>query len=751
LWDIICVPIKGDNDEYGGIFDNGLNLLILKSPENDITNKLEVVCPSNFYGTGYLDIDREILILYTRNGYYEPIYKYNRLSEGNRYNVTKLFYMPAIDRQAPPLANMMKYIREQLIKNCKLLPSNTKYQFKENISADILTQLEKCRQLSNTPIQILNLNTKVIGLLIQKQKNKPVMIPCRPSSLNEELPFILADDPDILNTFEETLHALHTYSSKACGIPCKPILKIINDNITVGIVTETNQFVPVIPEPHVSESLDDDGKDENGLIIVDNGNGISNYLTEPSMTSDDVDEERIHAVNNIKLESQLYNSFRNILRIVLNQIENSSDIKRQIVDVLNNITIPYYEKLREIIGMLHGVMDDYVAFTRYNISSNAAVQSILKCINLDKKKCEDNPTCLYVKKDGKCKLQIPKTNLISGGDNEEIYFGRLADEMIRYSRIRMFILNPRQFLTFQQMPYNLKENEIILLEDILYGDYFEDIVPQHINPFIGNNNVFDTVEPATDIDYKDTFILDNMLNTEAINECLITNNADKKLKLAAYLRTRKLSPDFSIMEFKHQFKCTWEVALFILKDFGLSISLKDLRELLIETYLSYMRSDDADKIIELWKKEGKTPLLGALTNDLQGTINTTDYYLTPLDYFIIFSNYECPVIITSRTKISTYAHLNLAFYNGSIKDAYILFGGAWNTKGVGNIKLPIYGILQRNGSIRLPLVYFGEFATRLVQNPVITFDEFYEYVNKKQKIKLGKLKIKKIKSKATKK
>ena len=30
----------------------------------------------------------------------------------------------------------------------------------------------------------------------------------------------------------------------------------------------------------------------------------------------------------------------------------------------------------------------------------------------------------------------------------------------------MFILNPRQFLTFQQMPYNLKENEIILLEDI---------------------------------------------------------------------------------------------------------------------------------------------------------------------------------------------------------------------------------------------------------------------------------------------
>ena len=124
---------------------------------------------------------------------------------------------------------------------------------------------------------------------------------------------------------------------------------------------------------------------------------------------------------------------------------------------------------------------------------------------MNKSSCDENPTCLYVKKNGKCKLQIPKINLISSGNNEEIYFGRLADELIRYSRIRMFILNPRQFLTFQQMSYNLKENEIILLEDILYGDYFEDIIPQYMNPFIGSRNTFDTVEPATENEYKDTF------------------------------------------------------------------------------------------------------------------------------------------------------------------------------------------------------------------------------------------------------
>ena len=69
------------------------------------------------------------MILYTRNGYYEPIYKYTRLSEGNKYNITKLFYLPTINKQAPQLANMLKYIREQLINKCQLLPSDTKYKF----------------------------------------------------------------------------------------------------------------------------------------------------------------------------------------------------------------------------------------------------------------------------------------------------------------------------------------------------------------------------------------------------------------------------------------------------------------------------------------------------------------------------------------------------------------------------------------------------------------------------------------------
>ena len=57
--------------------------------------------------------------------------------------------------------------------------------------------------------------------------------------------------------------------------------------------------------------------------------------------------------------------------------------------------------------------------------------------------------------DRTCSLVIPKNNLINDIDNEEVYYGRLADELIRYQRIKTFILQPKVFLTFENIKYNL--------------------------------------------------------------------------------------------------------------------------------------------------------------------------------------------------------------------------------------------------------------------------------------------------------
>ena len=49
--------------------------------------------------------------------------------------------------------------------------------------------------------------------------------------------------------------------------------------------------------------------------------------------------------------------------------------------------------------------------------------------------------CIYSDSEQTCKLHIPKENLQHNKDNEEIYYIRLSDELIRYIHYQQYILN----------------------------------------------------------------------------------------------------------------------------------------------------------------------------------------------------------------------------------------------------------------------------------------------------------------------
>ena len=66
--------------------------------------------------------------------------------------------------------------------------------------------------------------------------------------------------------------------------------------------------------------------------------------------------------------------------------------------------------------------------------------------------------------DAVCGLYIPKRNLVDDSDNENNYYIRLADELLRYRRIRAYMLHPNKYLTFDSISYNLKDNEMLLLD-----------------------------------------------------------------------------------------------------------------------------------------------------------------------------------------------------------------------------------------------------------------------------------------------
>ena len=461
-------------------------------------------------------------------------------------------------------------------------------------------------------------------------------------------------------------------------------------------------------------------------------------------TTDAVDEERKMKVQEIKLESNIYNAFRNILRIVLNRA-TARDQKDEIMKILSNVTIPYHTKLGVIDNMLRDIMNPFVAFIDYGKLGASGLDKILRCIGEKEATCNDRKYCMYKKDEGKCVLLASQVNLISGGDNSQIYFGRLADELIRYSRIRTFILNPQTFLSFQQMSYNLKEDEIILLEELLYGNYFEDIVPEQRNPFIRSRAIYDIAEPSQSVPYKSTFTLNKMSKTDIVSSCLVTNPAKKKLKFG-YWQTRGLGDAYMILEYEHSYECSWEVVLTVIRSYTHpKASLEDLRRVLVDAFRSLIKRGNMDSIVAILGREGKKLQANDIRNTgPNDTITIDNYPLTLFDLYLLFDHYKCPTIVMSRTSIPSLNSKQVAFIpdGAGIDSVYIIFGAKWNPREA-NIseRVPIYGIVQRDGISKLSVAQFAEDFAGMTKVRVTTFAEYSKMSAILRVKKPGKIKI----------
>ena len=55
----------------------------------------------------------------------------------------------------------------------------------------------------------------------------------------------------------------------------------------------------------------------------------------------------------------------------------------------------------------------------------------------------DSPSYCLSTDDGECVTLFPKNHLISGFDNKKLYYERMADELIRYNRTRLFMFYPK--------------------------------------------------------------------------------------------------------------------------------------------------------------------------------------------------------------------------------------------------------------------------------------------------------------------
>jgi hypothetical protein len=91
---------------------------------------------------------------------------------------------------------------------------------------------------------------------------------------------------------------------------------------------------------------------------------------------------------------------------------------------------------------------------------------------------------------------LPSRNLVMGMSNDELYYTRLSDELLRFHRVRSFMLEPMYYLNLSNIDYKINDNEILLLETFLKSEHFSDLRLFNFSDYL-RQIPYDIADPQT--------------------------------------------------------------------------------------------------------------------------------------------------------------------------------------------------------------------------------------------------------------
>jgi hypothetical protein len=729
LWDIISMPNK-----Y--LFPDGVNLIIFQLPHDDITNNVQLLCPTNHYSSEFYQARKPTIMMIKEDGYYEPIYSY--FTDGTNINIKKEF------KEKGQLSKTMRSLFKELIKPffeliCRPLDSMPNV-YKAKRPLLLYNLVEKLDEYEYNILKlVMNFNNKVIGVIAEEpgELGRSGFVPCYPSALDEnlkkDLEYVFMNDETLWNTYTNTVQFLNKLDKRSKkrrdepAIPCKPAFKIVEDEMVVGILTNTNQFIQ-ISEPIRVDEINPD----LDLPSITDEDYIVNPKDKPMIQSDSqiisqniVDVEREDYIKKIKLETSFYNVFRNTIRILLNNYENIKVREKIETEMLKEYII-YSDKLTNINKLLRELVDDKIQFIG-DENYYKLINEVSTCIVKDSDKCKDTPNLCVVTENGKCNLILPEKNLITNKENEPIYFGRMADELIRYNRIKSFMLQPQIYLSFGNIGYNLREDEIILVQSTLTQEYFDNLIPVVTNKYVKYNS-YDETEPIITQVYENNIpFLHKSIGRK--NEMIcdkVENN-----HITSTLFKKCFPKNYTEIEYSKYNFCTFNFIIDLIeKKTGKQYAINEIKNELFNEYKQYITNDATrNKIVDILIIEGKKTLgdqVIAGTLSFASFIYTDNYFLTAFDLWLLVNRFKIPTIFVCQKFIKSHGNKNEFVGYGDIDDkfAFIVLP-AFKPENIPNFKI----IKSDKGDFFIPIKDIGEECIYNIQNAVRNKMSIEEYLN----------------------
>lgn len=776
LWDIFTSDIPELNK-------GGLNLVLFQITENDITDKIEYICPTNRYSKNAHDVNKNSVLVLLHDKYYEPIYEYQyQKVSGKPVGILaqKTFKHTTMN------ANVKRFlasIAKTSNRYCAPLPSLPRvYKFKEPIKLHELIQ-EIYKHSYDPLAQIVNYRNKVIGVLVRipgdnadkddtetKTSNEPkeVMLPCFPSAPSVDFKTSVElksmNDESVWTDYTTTRDALtDIYRTSNRSIPCLPRVKIMEDELVVGILTTTNQFVQIMPP--LTQMIDD------GIPVERMAN--PNHADDELATADTPDVIRTEKMQRIRLENQFYSAFRTAIRNMLNDPENHS-IRKTMLEIIESQAPLRKLKLQQLYEQLRTLVSSQIVFVDIEYSVLKDLDEVNSCadyIREDGEPDTDNPQesppyCL-VKENGEFQLSIPKTNLMTDPeqsntltattDNERLYFMRMTDELLRYNRVRLFMFEPHKYFNLVDVNYQIHDNEYIITQTTLNSDTFTDLVPFHSSKYVQNTN-YDTAVPAIHQTYAENVITldeqyeqpipEDTTNAECIQSVVhIVGNANSMWKKSFPNTARELV-------FKKTVECSYGVMMTIFKAHSGELhSIAQIKEKLWKGYSQFIQKDRMHlfRFIDIMNFQGKKKLMDPLIQKqmtFETRIFSEEYYLSDLDIWVLAHTYKLPIILFNPNQLKGFVSrkerlitpkMEWVICGGTTKEKYFFIRSNITAKDIQTSGIAQYHLVQPAIAINETREFYRVFEKAIEGNPeykqnVWTIDQMLneiQYIPKK--------------------
>ncbi len=703
LWDFFCHRNKS-------LLQDGMNLIVLQISDDDITERVQFICPSNAYSSAEYDERKETAFIVKQGSFYEPIHLYEHnesivlsktnelvyaFERGDYLSVNKVFdkhnklvyklksgegkkndivYKKAFLEYTaiPEVKEMMRLIELSRKKYCGPLSSMPrKYTFKRGINIMELIRLFKLHHYQ-VQEQVLNYRNKVIGLRVLKEDGQSLLyVPCYPSSILKEYNTIYMDDPSIWLDYRQTRDRLYAISQDTDGkIPSKPLIKIIEDGLIVGILTETNQFVQINPP---TQPIDNDNLQE--VKHKSYSYTKTKYESaEKTLTTVTESNMRTNVIKKVDLESQFYSIFRSLVRIQLNAYENR-EIRKQLINTMEDAYLSYRYKWKKVQEKLKVLLGKTIDFKDMEEKELQDVEKIMMC-NENNCKDESKPMYCLSTNDGQCMSLFPKKHLLSNLENEVIYYGRMADELIRYNRTRLFMLYPKTYMNITNTDYQIDDNELFLLENKLNRDYFRDIIPYGSGDF-QQNITYDNAQPDDHV--KTTQMYSNKISLSEQNNIMekqVQDNTQKQLqdfiidciehtkpnvvgntKIGSWRRV--FPSNAKEVFFNKTVHCSYIPMIYIFQEiYFTTISVKNIKKTLWKGYSDIFNNVGIpeSKVVSILKMQGKHQLMKQVltnTSSFETILMSDEYYISDLDWWVFCTTAQLPVILFSSTTMKS--------------------------------------------------------------------------------------------------